>query len=706
MAVKISGVLKDGAGKPVVNCAIELRAKRTSPTVVVDIVATCFTGSDGGYAIDTEPGFYDVFLLREGYPPVKAGEIYVAPTDEPNTLNAFLDAPKDGDLRPEVMKRFEEMVNTVVRLSEQVSSDTERAETAATDAINAATSAAGSKDEAEELKNQAQQNAEAAAESERQAGQHAADAQKIKGDCQTLADNVQQNAESVAEDKKQVAQLASSATQDAARAEQAVKDADKIVQKAVDKLGEAATLTGEAKASAEAAAKSEQNAKQHRDEAQRIVDDLKGTNASTTQKGLVQLCSDTDNDSEELAATPKAVKTVMDETKTKAPLDSPAFIGTPTTPTPPDDATGLEMANAAFVRKLLAALVDSSPEALDTLNELAAALGNDPEFATTIMNALAGKQPLSDVLTAISNLEERADNLLCFNQDGNASLSPLSEKARSLLAQATVETMRNELELKSAAVRDIQTDLYDNSEGRVALPGAFGYGHLFSSSEVVYFSAQNGPAEFLKWVFEVTPGRYAVTQYGGSGNWYNPIIAYDGGDVYFRGLVDIDIRHGIGSDGIESETGRWITFHGDAEYTGRHGEGPAKYQVLVTKSMSSATLPGAWSRLFWSRDRLRQLLCAGDTTSWRAPQPGSLVLAAYLPDSGSSDVTLLRTQSVPGSRLRQVVFEAEYRDSGFSAAARSFVYGSTLPGTYLALSGGPNVTFYNRGLVSLFVRVS
>ncbi|HFP5511431.1 TPA: phage tail protein, partial [Escherichia coli] len=169
---------------------------------------------------------------------------------------------------------------------------------------------------------------------------------------------------------------------------------------------------------------------------------LKGTNASTTQKGLVQLCSDTDNDSEELAATPKAVKTVMDETKTKAPLDSPAFTGTPTTPTPPDDAVGLETANAAFVRKLLAALVDSSPEALDTLNELAAALGNDPEFATTIMNALAGKQPLSDVLTAISNLEERADNLLCFNQDGNASLSPLSEKARSLLAQATVEAMR------------------------------------------------------------------------------------------------------------------------------------------------------------------------------------------------------------------------------------------------------------------------
>ncbi|MDM4009522.1 phage tail-collar fiber domain-containing protein [Escherichia coli] len=265
---------------------------------------------------------------------------------------------------------------------------------------------------------------------------------------------------------------------------------------------------------------------------------------------------------------------------------------------------------------------------------------------------------------------------------------------------------RDNLGLKGAALLDVQSDIYDRTAGRLALPGAFGYGHLFSSSEVVYFSAQNGPAEFLKWVFEVTPGRYCVTQYGGSGNWYNPIIAYDGGNVYFRGLVDIEIRCGIGSGGIESETGRWITFHGDREYSGATGEGPAKYQVLVTKSMSSATLPGAWSRLFWSRNRLRQLLCAGDTTSQRAPQPGSLVLAAYLPDSGSSDVTLLRTQSVPGSRLRQVVFEAEYRGSGFSAAARSFVYGSTLPGTYLALSGGPDVTFYDRGLVSLFVRVS
>ncbi|HBA5966370.1 TPA: shikimate transporter, partial [Escherichia coli] len=324
MSVVISGALIDGAGIPMSGCHIILKSRVNTSEVVMRTVADVVTGNCGEYCFKAQTGKYCVYLKQDWRDEYCVGDISVYDDSRPGTLNDFLTALDEGDLKPDVVKRFEEMVA------------------------------------------QAQQSAEAAAESERQAGQHVADAQQIKSDCETLADNVQQNAESVAEDKKQVAQLASSATQDAARAEQAVKDADKIVQKAVDKLGEAATLTGEAKASAEAAAKSEQNAKQHRDEAQRIVDDLKGSNASTTEKGLVQLCSDTDNDSEELAATPKAVKTVMDETKTKAPLDSPAFTGTPTTPTPPDDAAGLETANAAFVRKLLAALVDSSPEALDT----------------------------------------------------------------------------------------------------------------------------------------------------------------------------------------------------------------------------------------------------------------------------------------------------------------------------------------------------
>ena len=114
--------------------------------------------------------------------------------------------------------------------------------------------------------------------------------------------------------------------------------------------------------------------------------------ASLTAKGFTQLSSATNSTSEMLAATPKAVKTVMDETNKKAPLNSPALTGTPTTPTARQGTNNTQIANTAFVMAAIAALVDSSPDALNTLNELAAALGNDPNFATTMTNALAGKQ--------------------------------------------------------------------------------------------------------------------------------------------------------------------------------------------------------------------------------------------------------------------------------------------------------------------------
>lgn len=85
-----------------------------------------------------------------------------------------------------------------------------------------------------------------------------------------------------------------------------------------------------------------------------------------------------------------------------APLASPGLTGKPTAPTAAQTANDTQLATTAFVKAALAALVASSPEALDTLNELAAALGNDPNFATTMTNALAGKQPLDNTLTSLS----------------------------------------------------------------------------------------------------------------------------------------------------------------------------------------------------------------------------------------------------------------------------------------------------------------
>ncbi|EFM7728993.1 phage tail protein, partial [Escherichia coli] len=233
--------------------------------------------------------------------------------------------------------------------------------------------------------------------------------------------------------------------------------------------------------------------------------------ASTTQKGLVQLSSETNSDSETMAATPKAVKSVKDLADTKAPIESPSLTGTPTAPTAAQGTNSTQIANTAFVkeaitalingapgtldtlkeiaaainndpnfsttinnalalkaplaspaltgiptaptaaqgtnntqiattayvRAAISALVGSSPEALDTLNELAAALGNDPNFATTMTNALAGKQPLDATLTALAALATGANKLPYFTGKDTVAQTDLTSVGRDILAKTS-----------------------------------------------------------------------------------------------------------------------------------------------------------------------------------------------------------------------------------------------------------------------------
>ncbi|WKC10682.1 phage tail protein [Escherichia coli] len=175
--------------------------------------------------------------------------------------------------------------------------------------------------------------------------------------------------------------------------------------------------------------------------------------ATTARKGLVQLSSATNSTSETLAATPKAVKTVMDETNKKAPLNSPALTRTPTTPTARQGTNNTQIANTAFVMAAIAALVDSSPDALNTLNELAAALGNDPNFATTMTNALAGKQPKDATLTALAGLATAADRFPYFTGNDVASLATLTKVGRDILAKATVTAVIEYLGLQETVNR-------------------------------------------------------------------------------------------------------------------------------------------------------------------------------------------------------------------------------------------------------------
>ncbi|HBN1897466.1 TPA: prophage tail fiber N-terminal domain-containing protein [Escherichia coli] len=635
MAVRISGVLKDGAGKPIQNCTIQLKARRNSTTVVVNTVASENLDEAGRYSMDVEYGQYSVILLVEGFPPSHAGIITVYEDSQPGTLNDFLGAMTEDDARPEALRRFELMVEEVARNASAVAQNTAAAKksagdagtsareaathatdaagsaraastsagqaassaqsasssagtastkateasksaaaaessksaaatsasaaktsetnaaasqqsaatsasTATTKASEAATSArdaAASKEAAKSSETNASSSASSAASSATAAGNSAKAAKTSETNARSSETAAGQSASAAAGSKTAAASSASAASTSAGQASASATAAGKSAESAASSASTATTKAGEATEQATAAARSasaaktsETNAKASetraessktaaassassaassassasasKDEATRQASAAKGSattaftkateaagsataaaqskvaaesaatraetaakraediadavsleDASTTKKGVVQLSSATNSPSETLAATPKAVKAVMDETNKKAPLNSPALTGTPTTPTAPKGTNNTQIASTAYVMAAIAALVDSSPDALNTLNELAAALGNDPNFATTMTNALAGKQPKDATLTALAGLATAADRFPYFTGNDVASLATLTKVGRDILAKSTVAAVIEYLGLQETVNR-------------------------------------------------------------------------------------------------------------------------------------------------------------------------------------------------------------------------------------------------------------
>ncbi|EAS8429887.1 phage tail protein, partial [Salmonella enterica] len=402
MPVLISGVLKDGTGTPVQNCTIQLKACRTSTTVVVNTVASENPDDAGRYSMDVEQGQYTVTLLVEGYPPSHAGVITVYDDSKPGTLNDFLGAMTEDDVRPEALRRFEAMVEEVARQASEASRNataagqaSEQAQTSAGQAAESATAAVNAAGAAEASATQAASSAASAESSAGTATTKAGEASASAASADTARTAA---AASAAAAKTSETNAATSASTAAASATAASSSASEASTHAAASDTSASLAAQSSTAAGAAATRAEDAAKRAED----IADVISLEDASLTKKGIVKLSSATDSDSEALAATPKAVHAVMDEVQTKAPLDSPALTGTPTAPTPETAAAGIEIATAAFVAAKVAQLVGSAPETLDTLKELADALGNDPNFATTVLNKLAGKQPLDDTLTALS----------------------------------------------------------------------------------------------------------------------------------------------------------------------------------------------------------------------------------------------------------------------------------------------------------------
>ena len=155
VAVKISGVLKDGAGKPIQNCTIQLKAKRNSTTVLVNTVASENPDEAGRYSMDVEYGQYSVTLLVEGFPPSHAGTITVYEGSRLGTLNDFLGAMTEDDVMPEALRRFEEMVEEAARNAEAASQSAAAAKKSETASAASQTAAKASEDAAREYASQA-----------------------------------------------------------------------------------------------------------------------------------------------------------------------------------------------------------------------------------------------------------------------------------------------------------------------------------------------------------------------------------------------------------------------------------------------------------------------------------------------------------------------------------------------------------------------
>lgn len=253
MAVKISGVLKDGTGKPVQNCTIQLKAKRNSTTVVVNTLASENPDEAGRYSMDVEYGQYSVILLVEGFPPSHAGTITVYEDSRPGTLNDFLGAMTEDDARPEALRRFELMVEEVARNASVVAQNTAAAKKSASDASTSAREAATHATDAAG-------SARAASTSAGQAATSAQSASSSAGTASTKATEASKSAAAAESSKSAAATSAGAAKTSETNAAASQKSAATSASAATTKASEAATSARDAAASKEAAKSSETNA--------------------------------------------------------------------------------------------------------------------------------------------------------------------------------------------------------------------------------------------------------------------------------------------------------------------------------------------------------------------------------------------------------------------------------------------------------------
>ncbi|HFN5778961.1 TPA: prophage tail fiber N-terminal domain-containing protein, partial [Escherichia coli] len=345
MAVKISGVLKDGAGKPVQNCTIQLKAKRNSTTVVANTVASENPDEAGRYSMDVEYGQYSVILLVEGFPPSHAGTITVYEDSQPGTLNDFLGAMTEDDVRPEALRRFELMVEEVARNASAVAQNTAAAKKSASDASTSAreaathaTDAAGSARAASTSAGQAASSAQSASSSAgtasakaTEASKSAAAAESSKSAAATSAGAAKTSETNAAASQKSAVTSASTATTKASEAATSARDASASKVAAKSSETSAASSAGSAASSATAAGNSAKAAKTSETNADNSAQAAADSQTASANSATAAKKSETNAKNSEAAAKVSETNAKASENKAKEYLDKVGGLVSPMT---------------------------------------------------------------------------------------------------------------------------------------------------------------------------------------------------------------------------------------------------------------------------------------------------------------------------------------------------------------------------------------
>lgn len=391
--------------------------------------------------------------------------------------------PYTGDIGEGVLlfskdeKDYKLPVREIIADIDTVRNAVAEAQTAATQSQEAATQATQAKNLAETAKQQTDtvaatvaQQAQTVTEKATEVGTKHTEVLAAKTAVDTQVVSVNEKAQAVAASEANVTKAETSVTKKA----EAVATQAGQVEQSLTAVNEAVASVESSKASVEATAtqvttdkETAENAATRSEAAAKRAEEIaaKGNvDATTTSKGIVRLNNTLSSDSVTEAATPSTVKQLNEDLQLKANRHNPTFTGTVKAPTPASDSNDTSVSTTAWVRQAIAELVDSSPETLDTLSEIAAALGNDPNFATTMTNQLAGKQPLSPLLTAIAAVTTAANKLPYFTGSNQVGLADFTSTARDLLAKGSTTDIINFLGLKTT-VDKANGALQKNSNG-------------------------------------------------------------------------------------------------------------------------------------------------------------------------------------------------------------------------------------------------